>query len=484
MQLSTDRQLAPSIRRNLRASMADGATFGVMVGVGETYLAAFALAIGLGEVSSGLISSVPLLAGGITQMISLRGVRWIGSEKRWILLGASIQGLAFFPLVFAALYGSMSIGALLLIASVYWAGGLSTGPAWNTWMETIVPRRIRPKYFAKRTRFSQLTTFGSFLLGGLVLQWAKEHELTLYGFALLFTIAGCFRFWSVLCLAQHQTPEPDTRPTRPASIESSLAPPNANSNAPSPEQPNAAKPLSATPIREPMSLPHGGRLLAYLVVVQGFVQISGPYFAPYMLEELSYSYTEFVGLIAIAFLSKILTLPWWANVAKKYDAQTLLWIGGVGIAPLAAMWIVSHEFWWLALTQFICGIMWAAYELGFFLLFFEALPVAQRTRMLTLYNLANTASWCTGALVGGGLLYWLGADQRAYFILFAISSLGRFAALLLLARTGGPPSPVHAIGVRILGIRPNSASIDTPILSSVKRSGMFSRAKSDERKIA
>lgn len=463
MQLSTDRQLAPSTRRNLRASMADGATFGVMVGVGETYLAAFALAIGLGEVSSGLISSVPLLAGGITQLISLRGVRWIGSEKRWILLGASIQGLAFVPLVLAALYGSISLGAMLLIASVYWAGGLATGPAWNTWMEAIVPRRIRPRYFAKRTRFSQLTTFGSFLTGGLVLQWAKDHEMTLYGFALLFTVAGCFRFWSVLCLAQHQTPLADG--TRGPSVLSAIA-------------------LPATPIREPMEMPHGGRLLAYLVVVQGFVQISGPYFAPYMLQELNYSYTEFVGLIAIAFLSKVLTLPWWANIAKKYDAQTLLWVGGIGIAPLASMWIVSHAFWWLALTQFICGIMWAAYELGFFLLFFEALPVAQRTRMLTYYNLANTASWCTGALVGGGLLYWLGADEKAYYVLFAISSLGRFAALLLLARTGGPRSPVHAITVRILGIRPNSASIDSPILSSVGRSDVNGEACTQERKIA
>lgn len=468
MQLSTDRQLAPSTRRNLRASMADGATFGVMVGMGETYLAAFALAVGLGEVSSGLISSIPLLAGGITQLISLRGVRWIGSEKRWILLGASIQGLAFVPLVIAALYGSISLGALLLIASVYWAGGLATGPAWNTWMEVIVPRRIRPRYFAKRTRFSQLTTFGSFLLGGLVLQWAKDNEMTLYGFAFLFTIAGSFRFWSVLCLAQHQTPLVDDDAKSPVLSASPLP----------------ANPLPTTPIREPMELPHGGRLLAYLVVVQGFVQLSGPYFAPYTLEELNYSYTEFVGLIAVAFLSKVLTLPWWASIAKKYDAQTLLWIGGVGIAPLAGLWIVSQSFWWLVAVQFVCGIVWAAYELGFFLLFFEALPVAQRTRMLTYYNLANTASWCTGALVGGGLLYWLGADEKAYYVLFAISSIGRFAALLLLARTGGPRSPVHAITVRILGIRPNSASIDSPILSGVSRSNVDGEANGEERKIA
>ncbi len=435
--------------------MADGATFGVMVGVGETYLAAFALAIGLGEVSAGLISSVPLLAGGITQLISLRGVRWIGSEKRWILLGATIQGLSFFPLVLAAIYGSMSLGVMLFIASVYWAGGLSTGPAWNTWMEEIVPRRIRPRYFARRTRISQLTTFASFVTGGFLLQWAENHQQTLYGFAFLFLIAGLFRFWSVYCLAQHRSSlDNDTRPSSSQSIRRVL---KLNST--------GSRGLNSTD----SAVSNANRLLAYLVVVQGFVQISSPYFAPYMLEELGFSYTQFVSLLAIAFLSKVVALPWWASVAKQHSAQTLLWIGGIGITPLAAMWIVSRDFWWLAATQFICGILWAAYELGFFLLFFEALPVAQRTRMLTLYNLANTASWCAGAMIGAALLSYLGSDASAYFVLFGLSSAGRLAALALLARTGGPPLPVHAIAVRILGVRPNTASVDAPILPSASR---------------
>ncbi len=453
MKLTTDRSEKNLTRDNLHASMADGATFGVMVGLGETYLAAFALAIGLGEVSAGLISSVPLLAGGIAQLISLRGVRWIGGEKRWILLGATIQGLAFFPLVFAALYGSISLGTLLLIASVYWAGGLSTGPAWNTWMESIVPRRVRPHYFACRTRVSQLTTFASFVCGGLVLHWSQNHQQTLYGFAGLFFVAGVFRFWSVGWLAMHRTPDP-------------ISPVSSELKAASAFQSETTK-IRLPDLRKPA--PSGGRLLAYLVVVQGFVQISSPYFAPFMLEELGYTYLAYVGLLATAFLSKVVALTWWAKIAKRHSAQTLMWIGGVSIVPLAAMWIISRNFWWLAFAQIVGGIGWAAYELGFFLLFFEALPVAQRTKMLTYYNVANTTSWCAGALIGGGILAYLGSDERAYLVLFGLSSLGRLFALGLLARTGGRPLPVRQIGLRVLGVRPNSASVDAPILPSINR---------------
>ena len=463
-------------RGNLRASMADGATFGAMVGLGETYLAAFALAVGLGEVSAGLISSVPLLAGGATQLISPWGVRWIGSEKRWILLAATIQGLAFFPLVWAAIHGSISLAMLLLIASVYWAGGLATGPAWNTWMESIVPRRVRPHYFAQRTRLSQIVTFAAFLAGGTLLQLASEYDRTLSAFALLFFLAGVFRLWSVSWLARHRSKIVPTRQrnpfaaspakrladseSRPSDFESR---PSDFSAAPNRHEPKPSVTAAAT---RATNAPH---LLAYLVVVQGMVQVCTPYCAPFMLNELGHSYAQYMGLLAIAFLAKVVALSWWARVAKRHSAHGLLWIGGIGIVPAAALWIVSQDYWWLAFAQLVGGIFWAAYELGFFLLFFEALPVNARTRMLTLYNFANSLAWFTGALVGGGLLMLMGTDRSAYLVLFAVSSLGRLAALPLLAGITGRGLSGWQIRVRILGIRPNAVSMDAPILTSMQQ---------------
>jgi hypothetical protein len=65
--------LPPSIqlRRNMAASTSDATAYGVMVGVGETFLPAFALAVGLGEITAGVVASVPLMAGGILQLTSL-----------------------------------------------------------------------------------------------------------------------------------------------------------------------------------------------------------------------------------------------------------------------------------------------------------------------------------------------------------------------------------------------------------------------------
>lgn len=451
-----------SLRSNLRSSTGDGAAFGVMVGVGETYFPAFALAIGLGEVAAGLISSLPMLAGGLLQLVSLRAVDWLGSEKRWVLACAAIQGLAFIPLAVAGLIGSISLSTMLVVASIYWAAGLASGPAWNTWMQSIVPSRLRAKYFAGRTRASQFSTLAAFIVGGLLLQWSRGAELELLAFAGLFATAWFFRMVSVLCLARQETLK-DTisdfqRPSRPSAMAE-----------------HESKDFVRTPVADcsatgPISS-SGWKLLAFLVVMQGMVQISGPFFAPFLLEQLSYSYTQFVALLGVAFLSKGVALSLWASLAKKRGAGWLLWCGGLGIVPIAVLWCVSQNFVWLLFAQVLSGSVWAAYELGFFLLFFETLPLEKRTRMLTIYNFANTFAWCLGAAVGALILAQMGARHETYMLLFALSSIGRLFAVSLLLRAV-PPSvslklPVRNIGVRVLGMRPSSGGLDVPILPSI-----------------
>ncbi|MFO1063203.1 MAG: MFS transporter [Pirellulales bacterium] len=434
----------PYLRRNLALSTSDGAAYGAMVGMGETYLPAFALALGMGEVMAGLVASVPLLVGGILQCVSLRAINRLGSFKLWIACSAALQGLSLVPLVVAAMAGSLSPTALLLIASIYWAGGLAAGPAWNTWIGHLVPTTVRSRFFAKRTRISQLMTLGGFLAGGLLLQWV-DRDWVLVAFAAIFTAACLFRLFSAAMLLAHQ--------------ESS-------------ETKALVQRLAAAQRTLPAKLePRGMRLIAYLVAVQGMVQISGPYFTPYMIKQLHFDYGQYVVLVATAFVAKALSLILWGNVAGTKGARFLLWVGGISIIPLASLWTLSESFWWVVCVQLLSGTTWAAYELGFFLMFFESMPVAQRARMLTIYNVANTCAWCVGSLIGGCILAAMGPSLQSYWTIFGLSSLGRLFALGLLLRVDALPIPTPRklkVAWRIIGVRPSSATISTPVLATIE----------------
>ena len=203
-----DQSQSLRLRGDLRASILDGAAFGGMVGFGETYFPAFALAVGLGEMAAGMVSSVPLVAGGLMQLASPLAVKLLRSHRRWVVICAVIQALSFVPLLIAALAGSIGTTTLLLVAAVYWGAGLATGPAWNTWIGTLVPPSIRPRFFANRTRISQAGVFAGFLIGGILLQYASANGRSLHAFAILFGVAGCCRVVSAWMLQRHSEPVP------------------------------------------------------------------------------------------------------------------------------------------------------------------------------------------------------------------------------------------------------------------------------------
>lgn len=431
---------AARLRADLQASCGDGAAFGGMVGFGETYLTAFVLAVGLGELTAGMVGSLPLVAGGLMQTVSPSAIQWLGSHKRWVILCALIQAFSFIPLVLAAWFGGISGPAILMVAAIYWGAGLATGPAWNTWIGTIVPASVRARFFSVRTRASQASVFVGFLVGGIALQMAGSHEELLMAYAALFAAAGLCRLFSVGMLAVQSEPIP--------------IPPN----------------MRHIPWREllaDMQQGAGGRLLLYLIAMQAAVQMAGPYFTPFMFRKLELSYAQFVALISVAFLTKVIAFPIWGNVAHRIGARRLLWIGGIGIAPLSAGWLVSEQLSWLITVQIIGGVTWAAYELAFFLLFFESIPQEERTSVLTLYNVLNTLAWVGGALLGGTLLYVTGATYTSYLILFSASAVGRCLAIVLLARIPMIEVASQEIGVRTVSVRPNAAGLDAPVLPSL-----------------
>lgn len=431
---------ASRLRSDLRASCTDGFAYGGMVGLGETFLPAFVLAVGLGELNAGLIGSLPLVAGGIMQTVSLSAIRLLGSHKRWVIVCALVQAMTYVPLIFAALRGYISPAAVFLVATLYWGAGLATGPAWNTWIGTVVPKPVRARFFATRTRWSQAAVFAGFLIGGLGLQYAKQTGHLLEAYAALFAAACLSRLVSVSQLARQSEPVPI---------------------------PKDMRRIAWKDLLDHMGRKRGGRLLIYLVAVQAMVQMSGPYFTPFMLEKLKLGYGQFVALISAAFLAKVISLPIWGHVAHRIGAHRLLWIGGVGITPLSGAWLLSRELPWLFFLQVIGGILWAAYELAFFLLFFESIAVEERTSLLTLYNLINTLAWFGGALLGGAMLVATDATYSGYLAIFGFSSLGRCLSLLLLARIPVYDVESDSIGVRSVAVRPDSASMDVPVLPSL-----------------
>jgi MFS family permease len=435
-------------RSDLQASIGDGAGVSAMVGLGETYFPAFALALGAGQTTAGMVATLPVLAGATLQLLTPWFLKRIRSYKKWVVLFASLQAAALLCIpVAAALSHGIAPGWIFLVASMYWAASQATGPAWNTWIEEVIPRRLRARFFARRTRICQAATLVGFALGGLALQVGKDSGHLLAAFVIVFLCGSGCRFLSAWFLSRHSEHSRGR-------YDAQHVPPRR--------------------LLQPAGRTGGAALVLFLFAMQTAVQISGPYFAPFMLAQQKMPYISYMILAGLGYFGKVMALPLWGRVAHIGGARRLLWIGGLAIIPVAALWLgadlmptwqwhivipagsltialpLSAVFFYLAGVQLLSGSVWAAYELAQQLMFFEAIPRRERACMITYYNFGNAAAQVTGGLIGAAILQ-LGAETHgAYLSVFAISSLVRLCTVPLLARAGSQPSqplPTHVESV-------------------------------------
>jgi MFS family permease len=411
------------LRRDVNASLWDASAFAVMVGIGEMYVPAFVLALGHGPVLAGLVAALPMLAGALLQLASPLAVRALGSHRRWVVLSTSLQALCIVPYVVGALRGSMGALAVFATASLYWAFGQGSGPAWNTWIARLIPGPARPRYFARRTRLSQAATIVALAGGGWLLEEGAASGHALIAFAGTFGVALVARVISARSLGAQSEP---------------------------------AGPLDEHPVplgRFVRRLWKGqdGRLVLYMVLVQAAVYVAGPFFTPFMLGELELSYLAYVGLVATAYVARIVAMPLLGDWAERHGPRRVLWVGGIGIVPLSVVWAFSQTYWHLMVFQALSGLMWGAYELATQLLFFETIRREERTSVLTYFNVVNAGAILVGSLVGGALLAGFGG-RRGYFVLFAVSFVGRLATLLLLPRVAETPHRVKRLVTRVLAV--------------------------------
>jgi MFS family permease len=307
----------------------------------------------------------------------------------------------------------------------------------------LVPARIRARFFSRRARIANLGVLAGLIAGGLTLEHLTDDASgPVFWFAAVFAAGAICRAGSALSLSlQTETGPPDNH--------------------------RVVRGLELM-----RRFRHGpdGRFILFMIFMTLGVQVAQPFFIPFMRVELGFSYDHVLALVGASFVAKGLAQPLWGLFAHRYGAVHLLWMGGLGIVPLSALWLASDSFWYLLASQLIAGAAWGAYELASFLLLVETTREQERTSLWATYNLLNSTAMVGGSVIGAKVLGGLGADADAYAVVFWVSLAARLSTVLYLIRTHEVlrrPTPV-VIGVD--AVRPSAGSIDKPILASVAAS--------------
>lgn len=414
-----------------------------MAGVAEVYLPAFGLALGLPVVLAGLLATVPLLAGGVLQLVAPGAIARTRSLRRWVVGCNAVQAFSFVPLIIAALMHLQSPVLVFAAASLYWSAGMGAAAAWTPWMARVVPQRIRSKFFGRRQGLVQATMLVGLLGAGFALYAATGTRHVLDVYAGLFALAFVARLTSVFALAR-QGRGVDATPRRRMRFRS--IPPR----------------LRGTP---------RASLLAYLVAASAAAALSGPFLTPYLLVEEKLGYLEYSILTATLLVTKIVALPLAARLVERNGVRRMLSTAALAIVPIPVLWLASDSFWWFVMVQIYAGIVWAGFDLGLLLALFDANDDAERTTMQVMFSALNAVGTAGASLIGGALFAHLGSDYQGYVWVFAISAVARLAAAVLvvaeLPKALARLPVTVVVGAWTLGIRPWGGTIVRPIVEGL-----------------
>lgn len=390
------------LRRDLRYCVVEGVLYSLMLGLAETWFGAFYIAAEIDTFSIGILATVPLLVGSLIQLLTPWGIRQAGSYRVWSVIVSSLQGFSLIGLSLLCGFGLTQFWLIFLLMVVYRATGLAMVPAWNTWMEFIIPKGLRTRYLSCRMRICQTFLLSAVVIAGFLLHFfADINGLILFNG--LFLTAGLLRISSAWLLGRHT------------------------------EQPHWINENSLTIVDHQ----RGGdsraieKVIPFFVVMQFSVFVSGPFFTPFMLRSMNIDYSSFMFLIVLGYLGRVLTLELAGEVARRWGVGRLLWLGSLGLIPLSGLWWFFESFWFLAIVQLVGGIAWGFYELAMSLVLMEQIPRAKRPQVLSVFGVLNAFAMVAGSLLGGLVLQQMNYQVAGFMTVFWLSTILRAASILM-----------------------------------------------------
>ncbi|OGW90765.1 MAG: hypothetical protein A3D28_01410 [Omnitrophica bacterium RIFCSPHIGHO2_02_FULL_63_14] len=395
-----------SVRKSLKYSLFDGLFTALMLGVSETYLIPYGIALGAGPSQVALLASIPPLVASLLQVQSAALTQSIGSRMKLIRAVVFFHALAWLPIILIPFvfhaHPLWRPWALLAAGSVFVSFGAFGVPAWQSVMYDYLPLKKRGQYFGWRNRLQGALTVSASISAGLLLNHFGKDSLT--GFLAVFVFAMVCRFGAWACLFRQEEPYHHTRHD---------------------------VYFSFLQFASQIRTSNFAKFVLFVSAMSFAVNVSAPMIALYLLDEIGYSYAAYMSVITAATFSVLMFQRGWGRIGDQRGNLRILKIAGWGIAALPALWIVSPRPEWLFVVQLFAGFFWGGWTLLVLNYIVEAVTPQKRIRSLSYFNVTNSVAVFLGAMTGGWLIHRLPPIKgHSFLTLFLLSCLCRLAVMV------------------------------------------------------
>jgi MFS family permease len=372
------------------------AAWASLIGVfaGGVVLVGFALTLGAGPLTIGLLGAIPAL-GQLAQLPAIALVErfrrrrllavWLGVSERVVVM--LLAALPFLPDRGLAL-------ALLVVAEVLIASTAAISAcAWNSWMHDLLPRQGMGTFFAHRLSWSTMVSLiGGLTAGALVDHWPGREPL--HAYAAAFIGAGLAGFASSWFLSKVPEPPMAVLPAR---------------------APRLTKMLGR-PLRDP-----GFRKLILFLASWSFsINLAAPFITVYLLEQLGIGLGLVMGLWACSQLANALTVGLWGRLSDRMSNKAVLMTTAPAVLAcllvLPAAGVLGPLPVLLVAIHVVMGVATGGTALASGNIALRLAPRGEGTAYMAAIGMCNAGAAAIAPLLGGLLADWFAVRELSVTI--------------------------------------------------------------------
>jgi MFS family permease len=396
--------LPAQVKQNLTWFFFDGLFASASDNIIITYLVLYFLALGATRTQIGLLSSFSSLTAAALLLPGALLVERYGRRKEFtVIFGGGIARLVILVLAFLPLFlgGQALVIAAIVLSVTRDAFGNLAFPAWMSMTGEVVPLEGRGRYFGSRNFVMGIAgMLMIFLVGELITSAGKPQ-----GYQLAMGLAFLLGMISTYSFARLRDPQGG----KPVPVKAGTS-------------------LKAA-IADLKTHPVFVSLCLVMALWNFALNIAGPFFNVYMVEDLKFTATM-VGVTSIVTsIASLLIQRRVGSLSDRWGPRRVQLISMLLIPSLPFAWMFITKFWQVCALNAFGGVIWGAFNLVAFNFLLTLTPEAQRARYAAIYQVVVTLALAGGAAFGS----WV-VTQWNYQMVFLCSAIGRIIAGILFAR--------------------------------------------------
>ncbi len=324
--------------KDLKFSIIEGVFATILLSASMAFIIPFAVHLGANSLEIGFITAFPALFAAWLQLLSVRILDAFRKRKELVIIFCFLQAMFFLPIAFVPfIFKDNPVQWLIIFYTISLVLGSLAGPIWQSWMKSLVPKKVVGSYFGFRNAIVGISSFLFFIGFGLSLKLFELHiGMVFFGIFILGAVGRLIAVWLFTKISDPREKTVFEKRTRFVGF---------------------LKNMKKTKF---------GYFILYASLMSFGIALTGPFVAYHYLENigLKNDYFMYTVLISTMMISVVIGMNYWGRIVDKFGTIKTLKATSILVIFFPLLYILIRQPLPLIIVQILDGIIFSGYNLA------------------------------------------------------------------------------------------------------------------------